>query len=99
MNAEQRAALHEAARAVLATQGHDPECRAYARMMAGVHPAAVLALLDECERMRAMLGAAAIQFDYYAKQHAAKGTEDGAAKAKVNIEFAQACRAALEPGA
>jgi hypothetical protein len=55
MTPEQRAALREAAQAVLDTQGHDLECHAYTRMMAGIHPAAVLALLDECERMREAL--------------------------------------------
>lgn len=52
MTPSDRAALREAAQAVIDTQGHDPECHAYTRMMAGIHPAAVLALLDEVERMR-----------------------------------------------
>lgn len=46
MTKEERAALREAAQAVLDTQGHDPEVHAYTRMMSGIHPAAVLALLD-----------------------------------------------------
>ena len=55
MTPSDRAALREAAQAVIDTQGHDPECHAYTRMMAGTHPAAVLAPLDECERMREAL--------------------------------------------
>lgn len=49
MTPEDRAALREAAQAVLDTQGHDPECHAYTRIMSGTHPAAVLSLLDDAD--------------------------------------------------
>jgi hypothetical protein len=57
----------------------------------------MLKLLDEREKLRLVLRAASIQFDYYGDQHEAKGTPEAAEKAKVNREFAAFCRAALEP--
>lgn len=99
MTAADMAALRALAEAVIGTQGHDPECHAYTRHMSGIHPAAVLSLLDDVERLRTMLSAAAIQFNYYADQHMAKGTEDSDKKMRVNAEFARACRAVLEPRA
>lgn len=35
------------------------------------------------------------QFRDYARQHTAKGTEDGARKAKTNLDFAMKCRNAV----
>ena len=39
---------------------------------------------------------AATQFEFYARQHDAKGTLDGVEKAEVNRQFAIRMRAALE---
>jgi hypothetical protein len=64
MTQEERAALREAAQAVIDTQGHDHACLAYMKMMSGMHPAAVLALLDECERLREALAWYAKDYDY-----------------------------------
>jgi len=50
--------------------------------------AATPALIAACEE-------AAEQFDFYAAQHDAKGTEESAAKAQVNREKAASMRAAL----
>ena len=47
--------------------------------------------------MREALERAAEQFEYYAEQHTAKGTEDANRKAAVNVEMAAMCRDALKP--
>lgn len=44
---------------------------------------------------RGALGKAADQFDFYAAQHAAKGTPEAEAKARTNREMAAMCRAAM----
>lgn len=46
------------------------------------------------EQMRAALSQAAEWFEDYERQHAAKGSIDGDAKARVNAERAAACRLA-----
>ena len=50
--------------------------------------------LPSSSHMRATLLSAAEQFEYYERQHRAKGTPDGLAKAEVNRLRAAECRAA-----
>lgn len=89
MTNEERIALREAAQTVIDTQGHDPECHAYTRMMAGIHPAAVLELLDECERMRKALAYYADTFCELDKGHECCGKlgedECGGCKARAAL--------------
>lgn len=51
---------------------------------------------DELQRLREVVRSCMNKFDFYAKQHHAKGTEDSLTKAIANERMAALCRVALE---
>lgn len=54
-----------------------------------------LSIENKILHLRYVLREAAEQFEFYQKQHAAKGTEDGNLKAQNNAAWAFKCRDAI----